>query len=142
MEMSESAQVAAPNTVLKFVKSNIRDYALLLSLLAVWSAAKALLATVPKEEAPGFVSAVRKAVSAAFDVQRRKPSHEAHPGPVEVPALCLPKGLEPLLEIYLQGLLQVRPRGVLAPYDTHRRALQKSSNKAGLLKREPLPGAV
>ena len=72
-------------------------------LVAIESACKALLRTIPKEEAPSYVGAVRKAVGSARDAQRRKELD----APVEVPGFGLPKALEPIVEIYLQGLLQV-----------------------------------
>eukprot|EP00892_Ulva_mutabilis_P008725 jgi/Ulvmu1/6224/UM028_0082.1 len=75
-------------------------------LESVWKASKAVLATIDKAEMPSYVGSVQKALSSASDAARR----EAEPGdPIEVPGLALPKGLEPFVETYLQGLLHGSP---------------------------------
>ena len=48
---------------------------------------------------------VKEAVATAREKERRK----RLPGPLRVAGFCLPKALQPVLPIYLQGVLQVRP---------------------------------
>lgn len=72
------------------------------TLRACWEAADAITRNIPKEEQPEFVRTVRDAVLTARERQRRK----NRPGPLLVPGFCLPKGVQPVINIYLQGLLQ------------------------------------
>lgn len=65
-------------------------------LAAVWGAAKALLATVPKTEMPAHVNTVHKALSSAADVARR----EVEPGdPVTLPG-CVHDLLAVLMHVH------------------------------------------
>lgn len=73
---------------------------------AVWAAVGAATGAVPKELGPAFVRTVKDGIATAVERQRRK----RLPGPLLLPGLCLPKALAPLLPVYLQGVLQVRPR--------------------------------
>eukprot|EP00898_Chlorokybus_atmophyticus_P007528 jgi/Chlat1/7777/Chrsp66S07244 len=60
---------------------------------------------IPKEELPTYTRCVRDAVSTARDKERRK----RRGMPVLVPGLCLPKALQPMLPIFLQGLMNGSP---------------------------------
>ena len=84
---------------------------------AVWAAAGAATAAVPKELGPAFVRTVKDGIATAVERQRRK----RLPGPLLLPGLCLPKALAPLLPVYLQGVLQVRPRPLPARSPSHDR---------------------
>ncbi|CAG9462953.1 unnamed protein product [Pedinophyceae sp. YPF-701] len=79
-------------------------------LAAALDAVRAVTATLEKEVLPAHVRIVCDAVQTARDAQRRKESKAALPGaaadqPVLIPGLCQPRALQPLLPIYLQGLL-------------------------------------
>ena len=71
-------------------------------LLAAWSAMGDVTATISRQELPEYVECVSKALTLARDKVRRanKASHE-----YLIPALCLPKGLAPIVQIFLQGVL-------------------------------------
>ena len=81
---------------------------------AAWEAAGAVTGRVAKEEQHTLVQCLRGAISAAVEKERRKggsgasslvlSSKTAVPA-VLVPGLCLPKGLTPVVGIYLQGVL-------------------------------------
>ena len=81
---------------------------------AAWEAAGAVTGKVAKEEQHSLVQCLRGAISAAVEKERRKggsgassvvlSSKTAVPA-VLVPGLCLPKGLTPVVGIYLQGVL-------------------------------------
>ncbi|CAL5385302.1 unnamed protein product [Camellia sinensis] len=66
-----------------------------------WEALSRVVSSVPKEVLPSYIKLVRNAVSTSRDKERRKRKG----GPVLIPGLCLPKTLQPLLPIFLQGLI-------------------------------------
>nr|XP_043618177.1 protein ILITYHIA [Erigeron canadensis] len=68
---------------------------------AAWEALSRVVGSVPKEVLPSYIKLVRDAVSTSRDKERRKKKG----GPIVIPGLCLPKALQPLLPIYLQGLI-------------------------------------
>lgn len=68
---------------------------------AAWEALSRVVGSVPKEVLPSYIKLVRDAVSTSRDKERRKKKG----GPILIPGLCLPKALQPLLPIYLQGLI-------------------------------------
>ncbi|CAM8895066.1 unnamed protein product [Rhodiola kirilowii] len=65
-----------------------------------WEALSRVMASIPKDVLPSHIKLVRDAVSTARDKERRKKKG----GPVLVPGFCLPKALQPLLPVFLQGL--------------------------------------
>jgi len=71
-------------------------------LLAAWTAMGDVTGTVSRQELPEYVECVTKSLTLARDKVRRanKASHE-----YLVPALCLPKGLAPIVQVFLQGIL-------------------------------------
>lgn len=71
-------------------------------LLAAWNAMGDVTGTIHKAELPEYVDCVSRCLTLARDRSRRahKSSHE-----FLVPALCLPKGLAPIVQIFLQGIL-------------------------------------
>ncbi|KAJ4968726.1 hypothetical protein NE237_015427 [Protea cynaroides] len=71
------------------------------TVAAAWEALSRVVGSVPKEELPSYIKLVRDAVSTARDKERRKRKG----GPVLIPGFCLPKALQPLLPIFLQGLI-------------------------------------
>lgn len=73
------------------------------TLVACWTALGAVIASIPKELQPSYVRCMREAVQTARDKERRK----RRPGPLLLGGFCLPKALQPVLPIYLQGVLQV-----------------------------------
>jgi hypothetical protein len=73
------------------------------TLVACWTALGAVVASIPKELQPSYVRCMREAVQTAREKERRK----RRPGPLLLPGFCLPKALQPILPIYLQGVLQV-----------------------------------
>lgn len=73
------------------------------TLLACWSALGAVVVSIPKELQPSYVRCMREAVQTAREKERRK----RKPAPLLLPGFCLPKALQPVLPIYLQGVLQV-----------------------------------
>lgn len=75
---------------------------------AGWDALCDVVSAVPKEEYPEYVRCFRDAVSIAREKERRKkkPACVGPRGEALLPGLCLPKGLQPLVPIYLAGLLQ------------------------------------
>ncbi|PIA40115.1 hypothetical protein AQUCO_02500083v1 [Aquilegia coerulea] len=66
-----------------------------------WEALSRVIGSVPKEVLPTYIKLVRDAVSTSRDKERRKRKG----GPVLIPGLCLPKALQPLLPVFLQGLV-------------------------------------
>ncbi|PWA68142.1 ILITYHIA [Artemisia annua] len=75
------------------------------TVLAAWEALARVVSSVPKEVLPSYIKLVRDAVSTSRDKERRKKKG----GPIVIPGLCLPKALQPLLPIYLQGLISGSP---------------------------------
>eukprot|EP00850_Spirogloea_muscicola_P020733 SM000225S07012 [mRNA] locus=s225:44176:68989:+ [translate_table: standard] len=71
------------------------------ALKAIWDALVSLTSTMPKESLPQYLKVVRDAVSTARDKERRK----RKAGPVLITGFTLPKALQPVLQIYLQGLM-------------------------------------
>ncbi|KAM6596352.1 hypothetical protein CsatA_006876 [Cannabis sativa] len=68
---------------------------------AAWEALSRVVGSVPKDVLPTYIKLVRDAVSTSRDKERRKKKG----GPVLIPGFCLPKALQPLLPIFLQGLI-------------------------------------
>ncbi|KAK7285862.1 hypothetical protein RJT34_20645 [Clitoria ternatea] len=68
---------------------------------AAWEALSRVISSVPKEVLPSYIKLVRDAVSTSRDKERRKKKG----GPVLIPGFCLPKALQPILPIFLQGLI-------------------------------------
>ncbi|ONI05050.1 hypothetical protein PRUPE_6G353600 [Prunus persica] len=66
-----------------------------------WEALSRVVSSVPKEVLPSYIKLVRDAVSTSRDKERRKKKG----GPILIPGFCLPKALQPLLPIFLQGLI-------------------------------------
>ncbi|XP_062006271.1 protein ILITYHIA [Rosa rugosa] len=66
-----------------------------------WEALSRVVSSVPKEVLPSYIKLVRDAVSTSRDKERRKKKG----GPIVIPGFCLPKALQPLLPIFLQGLI-------------------------------------
>ncbi|KAL6953511.1 eIF-2-alpha kinase activator GCN1, partial [Sarracenia purpurea var. burkii] len=71
------------------------------TVAVAWEALSRVVNSVPKEVLPSYIKLVRDAVSTSRDKERRKRKG----GPVLIPGLCLPKALQPLLPIFLQGLV-------------------------------------
>ncbi|XP_063940401.1 protein ILITYHIA isoform X2 [Daucus carota subsp. sativus] len=71
------------------------------TVIVSWEALARVIGSIPKEVLPSYIKLVRDAVSTSRDKERRKKKG----GPVLVPGLCLPKALQPLLPIFLQGLI-------------------------------------
>ncbi|KAF2306959.1 hypothetical protein GH714_022778 [Hevea brasiliensis] len=71
------------------------------TVTAAWEALSRVVSSVPKEVLPSYIKVVRDAVSTSRDKERRKKKG----GPVLIPGFCLPKALQPLLPIFLQGLI-------------------------------------
>ncbi|KAM0941961.1 putative armadillo-like helical, translational activator Gcn1, TOG domain-containing protein [Dioscorea sansibarensis] len=71
------------------------------TVMAAWEALGRVIGSVPKEVLPSYIKVVRDAVSTARDKERRKRKG----GSICIPGLCLPKALQPLLPIFLQGLI-------------------------------------
>ncbi|CAI9767444.1 unnamed protein product [Fraxinus pennsylvanica] len=66
-----------------------------------WEALSRVISSVPKEVLPSYIKLVRDAVSTSRDKERRKRKG----GPVLIPGFCLPKALQPVVPIFLQGLI-------------------------------------
>ncbi|XP_059308205.1 protein ILITYHIA isoform X2 [Lycium ferocissimum] len=71
------------------------------TVVVAWQALSNVVSSVPKEVLPTYIKLVRDAVSTSRDKERRKKKG----GPVLIPGFCLPKALQPLLPIFLQGLI-------------------------------------
>ena len=72
-------------------------------LVLCWQALVAVAGSIPKEMMPSYVRTLKEAVSTAKEKERRK----RRPLPIRVAGFCLPKALQPVLPIFLQGVLQV-----------------------------------
>ncbi|CAI5513713.1 unnamed protein product [Closterium sp. Naga37s-1] len=75
-----------------------------------WEALGSVTSTIPKESLPVHLKVVRDAVATARDRERRKRKVGSLPAlayglPMLVADFCLPKGLQPVLQIYLQALM-------------------------------------
>ncbi|CAH1426246.1 unnamed protein product [Lactuca virosa] len=70
-------------------------------VLAAWEALSRVVGLVPKEVLPSYIKLVRDVVSTSRDKERRKKKG----GPIAILGLCLPRALQLLLPIYLQGLI-------------------------------------
>ncbi|KAL7109894.1 hypothetical protein ACP275_06G203700 [Erythranthe tilingii] len=71
------------------------------TVAVAWEALLRVVSSVPKEILPSYMKLVRDAVSTSRDKERRKKKG----GPVLIPGFCLPKALQPILPIFLQGLI-------------------------------------
>ncbi|KHN43147.1 Translational activator GCN1 [Glycine soja] len=71
------------------------------TVTVAWEALSRVIISVPKEVLPSYIKLVRDAVSTSRDKERRKKKG----GPVIIPGFCLPKALQPILPIFLQGLI-------------------------------------
>uniref|UniRef100_A0A0V0J0Y0 Putative translational activator GCN1-like n=1 Tax=Solanum chacoense TaxID=4108 RepID=A0A0V0J0Y0_SOLCH len=71
------------------------------TVVVAWQALSNVVSSVPKEVLPTYIKLVRDAVSTSRDKERRKKKG----GPVLIPGFCLPKALQPLLPVFLQGLI-------------------------------------
>ncbi|XP_008796399.2 protein ILITYHIA [Phoenix dactylifera] len=71
------------------------------TVAVAWEALGRVVGSVPKEVLSSYIKLVRDAVSTARDKERRKRKG----GSILIPGLCLPKALQPLLPIFLQGLI-------------------------------------
>ncbi|KAK9866109.1 hypothetical protein WJX84_009505 [Apatococcus fuscideae] len=69
---------------------------------ACWTALAAVTVTIQRDLQASYVRTACEAVSTAREKVRRR----RKPGPQLVPGFCLPRALEPLLPLYLQGVLQ------------------------------------
>ena len=72
-------------------------------LVQCWQALVAVVGSISKEMMPSYVRTLKEAVSTAKEKERRK----RRPLPLRVAGFCLPKALQPVLPIFLQGVLQV-----------------------------------
>ncbi|KAI9078431.1 hypothetical protein K1719_039650 [Acacia pycnantha] len=71
------------------------------TVTVAWESLSRVISSVPKEVLPSYIKLVRDAVSTSRDKERRKKKG----GPILIPGFCLPKALQPLLPIFLQGLI-------------------------------------
>ncbi|KAG2395291.1 Protein ILITYHIA-like protein [Vigna angularis] len=71
------------------------------TVAVAWEALSRVIISVPKEVLPSYIKLVRDAVSTSRDKERRKKKG----GPILIPGFCLPKALQPILPIFLQGLI-------------------------------------
>ncbi|KAK4487622.1 hypothetical protein RD792_005728, partial [Penstemon davidsonii] len=71
------------------------------TVVVSWEALLRVVNSVPKEILPSYMKLVRDAVSTSRDKERRKKKG----GPILIPGFCLPKALQPVLPIFLQGLI-------------------------------------
>ncbi|CAD5191281.1 unnamed protein product [Musa acuminata subsp. malaccensis] len=71
------------------------------TVAVAWEALARVVGSVPKELLSSYIKLVRDAVSTARDKERRKRKG----GSILIPGFCLPKALQPLLPIFLQGLI-------------------------------------
>ncbi|XP_027348848.1 protein ILITYHIA isoform X2 [Abrus precatorius] len=71
------------------------------TVTVAWEALSRVITSVPKEVLPSYIKLVRDAVSTSRDKERRKKKG----GPIIIPGFCLPKALQPILPIFLQGLI-------------------------------------
>ena len=73
-------------------------------MFAAWTALGDLTAKIPKEDLHAYVRCVRDAVSSAREKERRRAKSDVS-AVVLVSGFCLAKGLAPVVNIYLQGIL-------------------------------------
>ncbi|XP_078182456.1 putative protein kinase regulator ILITHYIA isoform X2 [Carex rostrata] len=71
------------------------------TISAAWEALSKVIGSVPKELLSSYIKVVRDAVSTARDKERRKRKG----GSILIPGFCLPKALQPILPVFLQGLI-------------------------------------
>ncbi|XP_047319799.1 protein ILITYHIA [Impatiens glandulifera] len=71
------------------------------TVAVAWEALSRVISSVPKDILPSYIKLVRDAISTSKDKERRKKKG----GAVLIPGLCLPKALQPLLPIFLLGLM-------------------------------------
>ncbi|KAH7283513.1 hypothetical protein KP509_34G010800 [Ceratopteris richardii] len=71
------------------------------AVMAAWEALSSVTGSIAKENLPNYVKVLRDAVSTARDKERRKRKGL----PIIIPGFCLPKALQPVLPIFLQGLM-------------------------------------
>ncbi|VFQ92643.1 unnamed protein product [Cuscuta campestris] len=71
------------------------------TVMAAWEALSCVISSIPKEVLPSYIKLVRDAVSTSRDKERRKRKG----GPIIIPGFCLRKALQPVLPIFLQGLM-------------------------------------
>jgi|AntAceMinimDraft_12_1070368.scaffolds.fasta_scaffold05872_1 HEAT repeat protein len=72
------------------------------AMTAAWTALGEVMGCVAKEDQARFLPDVRKAVDTAREKVRRQDKSARE---ILIPALCLPKGLAPIVQVYLQGVL-------------------------------------
>ncbi|KAL0402559.1 UNVERIFIED_CONTAM: protein ILITYHIA [Sesamum latifolium] len=75
------------------------------TVAVAWEALLRVVNSVPKEVLPSYIKLVRDAVSTSRDKERRKKKVSFDGGPVLIPGFALPKALQPVLPIFLQGLI-------------------------------------
>ena len=75
------------------------------AVLAAWTALGEVMSCVKKEDHSQYLGDVRKAVDTARERVRRRDRSARE---ILIPALCLPKGLAPIVQVYLQGVLAGR----------------------------------
>ncbi|CAL5383747.1 unnamed protein product [Camellia sinensis] len=71
------------------------------TVAVAWEALSRVVGSIPMEVLPSYIKLARDVVSTSRDKERRKRKG----GPVLIPRLCLPEALQPLLPIFLQGLI-------------------------------------
>ena len=71
---------------------------------AAWTALGVVMGVVAKEDQAHYLRDVRGAVETAREKVRRR-NRGAGVKDLLIPALCLPKGLAPIVQVYLQGVL-------------------------------------
>jgi hypothetical protein len=72
------------------------------AMTAAWTALGVVMGCVAKENQQKYLPDVRKAVDTAREKVRRMDKSARE---ILIPALCLPKGLAPVVQVYLQGVL-------------------------------------
>ena len=76
-------------------------------VLAAWTALGVVMGGVAKEDQSHYLRDVRSAVENAREKMRRR-DRSLSPRDIQIPGLCLPKGLAPIVQVYLQGVLSGR----------------------------------
>lgn len=71
------------------------------TVAVAWEALSRIVASVPKDLLSSYIKLVRDAVCTSRDRERRRRKG----GAILIPGFCLPKALQPLLPIFLQGLI-------------------------------------
>ena len=74
-------------------------------VLSAWTALGVIMAKVAKEDQAHYLRDVCQAVDTAREKVRRRDRGASE---ILIPALCLPKGLAPIVQVYLQGVLTGR----------------------------------